>query len=239
MRYLLIADVHSNLHALDAVMAAAQKVGYERALCLGDIVGYNAKPNECIERLRRNDFICLQGNHDAASVGEIPLEEFNPEAAECIEWTKRHLTEQNKNFLSGLPRFFSMQYLLAIHGSPENPLWGYMDAEIAKDSLRCVPEALVICGHVHMPFYYEANASSIKSIIGNSKIKCMGRRMVVSLPSVGQPRDGDKNSGFGILDTESRELQIFRTEYDVKKTYDETLGAELPRFEAERLLSGM
>lgn len=239
MRYLLIADVHSNLHALDAVMAAAQKIGYERALCLGDLVGYNAKPNECIEILRRNNFICLQGNHDAASVEQISLEEFNPEAAECIEWTKRHLTEQNKKFLSELPRFFSMQYLLAIHGSPENPLWGYMNAEIAGDSLRRVPEALVICGHVHMPFYYEAKGSSIKSIIGNSKIQCRGRRMVVSLPAVGQPRDGDKNAGFGILDTDNRELQIFRVEYDVKKTYDEVLGAELPRFEAERLLSGM
>ncbi len=239
MRYLLIADVHSNLHALDAVLASARKIGYERALCLGDIVGYNAKPNECIELLRKNNVICLQGNHDAASVGEISLENFNPEAAECIEWTKKNLTAQNKKFLSELPRFFSMQYLLAIHGSPENPLWGYMDAEIAGDSLQRVPEALVICGHVHAPFYYEANSSSIKAIIGNSKIPCMGRRMVVSLPAVGQPRDGDKNAGFGILDTESGELRIFRVEYDVKKTYDEILAAGLVRFEAERLLSGM
>ncbi|MBI2529614.1 MAG: metallophosphoesterase family protein [Candidatus Diapherotrites archaeon] len=239
MRYLLIADVHGNLHALNAVLAAAQKTGYERALCLGDIVGYNARPNECIERLRNNNVICIQGNHDAASVGEIPLEEFNPEAAECIKWTKPQLTAQNKKFLSELPRFFSMQYMLALHGSPENPLWGYMDEEIARNSLRRVPEALVICGHVHMPFYYEANADSTKAIIGNSKVKCMGRRIVVSLPSVGQPRDGDKNAGFGILDTETRELEIFRVEYDVKKTYDEVLQAGLPRFEAERLLSGM
>ena len=239
MRYLLIADVHSNLHALNAVIAAAQKIGYERALCLGDIVGYNARPNECIEILRKNNVICLQGNHDAASVGEIPLEEFNPEAAECIKWTKPKLTAQNKNFLSELPRFFSMQYLLALHGSPENPLWGYMDAEIAGDSLQRVPESLIICGHVHMPFYYEANADSTKAIIGNSKIQCRGRRMVVSLPSVGQPRDGNPNAGFGILDAESRELGIFRAEYDVKKTYDEVLQAGLPRFEAERLISGM
>ena len=239
MKYLLLADIHGNLHALNAVMNAAEKIGYERALCLGDIVGYAARPNECIEILRNKNAICLQGNHDAASVGGLPIEEFNPEAAECIKWTTPKLTAQNKQFLSELPRFFSMKYLLAVHGTPENVLWGYMDEEIAMRSLQKAVEDLIICGHVHRPFYYEASSNSIKEIIGNSRLQCRGRRMVVSLPSVGQPRDGDKNSGFGILDTDNRELRIFRAEYDVKKTYDEILDAELPRFEAERLLSGM
>ncbi len=238
MKYLLLADIHGNLHALDAVMNAAEKLGYGRILCLGDIVGYGARPNECIEILRNNNAICLQGNHDAASAGQIPIDDFNPEAAECIKWTKRQLSAENKKFLSGLPRFFSMKYLLAVHGTPENVLWGYMDEEIAGRSLQQVVEDLIICGHVHRPFYCEAN-SGIKEIIGNSKLQCRGRRIVVSLPAVGQPRDGDKNAGFGILDAETRELQIFRAGYDVKKTYDEILSAELPRFEAERLLSGM
>lgn len=238
MRYLILADVHANLDALNAVLEEAKKMRYERVLCLGDVVGYGAQPNECIEKMRSLDAICIMGNHDAAVCGKLTTEWFNPEAVKCIKWTKQKITSQNKKWLSTLPYFFSTRFLLAVHGSPMNPLTDYMDKNLAIASLEKVVEDLIVVGHTHESFYYTKGAKGIKRIPENEKLKLMGKRAVVNVPAAGQPRDGNPKAGFAVLDFEARVLNVKRVEYNVKGAAEKIRAAGLPASEAERLFKG-
>ena len=237
MKYLVLADVHSNLEALEACLKEA-KNQYSRILCLGDVVGYGASPNECTELLRKKDAICLMGNHDAAAVGLLRKDWFNEEAGRAVEWTAGVLTKENKTFLGELPEFFSCQYLFAVHGSPMDPLMGYMDGKIAERSLKLVVEDIVLCGHTHVPFKFEEGKGA-KTLPGNSKIEFSGKRMVLSMPSVGQPRDRNPRAGHAILDFENRIIEIKRTPYTIEKASEKILGAGLPEFLAKRLQKGI
>lgn len=237
MRYAVLADIHSNLEALEACIGDAKKQGCKRILCLGDIVGYNANPNECIELLRKNKAICLMGNHDAACTGNLSIEWFNPLARQCLEWTKRALSNKNKKFLSELPVFFSCEWLFAVHGTPMKPVEEYMNEQKAREALRKVSEDVVLCGHNHVPFKV-AEGTGLEPIVGNKKIK-LNRRMVVSLPAVGQPRDNDARAGYAILDFEEKSLEIIRLAYDIEKASEKVVLAGLPEFIAERLKKGI
>jgi len=236
MRYLVLADVHSNLEALEACIEDAQKHDYGRILCLGDIVGYNANPNECIELLRKNEAICLMGNHDAACAGKLSYDWFNPFARQCIEWTIKELSGKNKRFLASLPVFFSCKWLFAVHGTPNNPIEEYMDEKKAMAAMRTVFENVVLCAHNHVPFKVEQNAKLVP-LPGNKKIK-LNKRIVVSMPAVGQPRDFDPRAGYGILDFEKKTLQIIRISYDLEKAASKVKSAGLPEFISERLKKG-
>ncbi|MCD6478438.1 MAG: metallophosphoesterase [Candidatus Diapherotrites archaeon] len=238
MRYLVLSDVHANLEALEACLKDAKRYGFKRILCLGDIVGYGAEPNECIELLRKKGAICLLGNHDAACVGQLSLEWFNPFARACIEWTKKVLSKSNKNFLAELPVFFSCKWLFAIHGTPSNPIEEYMDEQKAQLALRKVAEDVVLCGHNHIPFKVEQNRY-LEPIAENELIDLNGKRIVVSLPAVGQPRDHNPKAGYAILDFEEKMLAIARVEYDVEKASEKMKKAGLPEFVAERLKKGI
>jgi diadenosine tetraphosphatase ApaH/serine/threonine PP2A family protein phosphatase len=243
MRYLVLADVHANLDALRAVLEHSKRYGWKRILCLGDVVGYGAEPSECISTLRSYELICLQGNHDAACVGQLSVEHFNPYARKCIEWTKEKLKARDRRFLAELPKFFSMDYLIAVHGSTNNFLEEYMNASVAQDCLNKVVENLIICGHVHVPFVYTElkgkQQGKYDLVKGMRAINYANKRMVVSMPAVGQPRDGDPRAGYGILDFESRQLFIERVEYDVNSAVEKILAAALPEFIAQRLKSGL
>lgn len=237
MRYLIISDIHSNLDALTACLKDANAYNFERILCLGDIVGYGAEPNECIELLKKKEAICIMGNHDAACTGQLKLEWFNPLAKQCVEWTKEQLTPKNKKFLAELPVFFSCQWVLAVHGTPANPLEEYMDERKAKIALEKVAEDLVICGHNHVPFKVEENGH-LEPIEGNATIELGKKRMVVSMPAVGQPRDRNPKTGYAILDWEKKTLEIRRIEYNIENAVRKIKQAGLPDFIAERLREG-
>ena len=237
MKYLILADIHSNLEALKACLKDAGKQ-YKRILCLGDIVGYGANPNECIELLRRKKAICLMGNHDAATVGLLQRNWFNEAARTAIEWTEQELTEENKAFLRELPEFFSCQFLLAVHGSPRSPLREYMDGKTAEQALRFVMEDLVLCGHTHIPFKFEER-KGIRMLYGNNKIEFNEKRMVLSMPSVGQPRDRNPRAGYGLLDFDKKSIEIKRINYDVESASKKILSAGLPEFLATRLKKGI
>ena len=237
MKYLVLADIHSNLDALKACLKDASKQ-YQRILCLGDIVGYGANPNECIELLRKKNAICLMGNHDAAAVELLGRGWFNPTARKAVEWTASILTEKNKAFLKELPEFFSCKFLFAVHGSPNNPLTEYMDGKIAEHSLKCVIEDIVLCGHSHIPFKFEEH-KQVKTMPGNSKIEFEGKRMVLSMPSVGQPRDGNPKTGYALLDFEEKSIEIKRIDYDIESASEKILKAGLPEFLAIRLKKGI
>ena len=237
MKWLLLADVHSNLEALQAVLSDAKKTGFSKVLCLGDIVGYASNPNECIELLRKQNAVCLLGNHDAAVAGIIGIEWFNPLAAECIEWTKQVIKKENISFLQELPKFFSTGEILFVHGTPSDPLMAYMDAIAAEEVMRASEEKIVICSHSHKPFRIEHNKEA-KNISGSEKFSIANKRMVVSIPSTGQPRDGNAKAGYAIIDFKEQTMEIKRIVYDIAKAAQKIIAAKLPAFEAERLFVG-
>ncbi|MCD6247085.1 MAG: metallophosphoesterase family protein [Candidatus Diapherotrites archaeon] len=238
MRYLVISDVHSNLEALLACFDSAKDSEFKRILCLGDIVGYGANPNECIELLRKKEAICIMGNHDAACTEQLSLEWFNSLAKRCVEWTKKQLTVENYKFLSELPVFFSCKWVFAVHGTPASPIEEYMDERKAKIALEKVAEDLVLCGHTHKPFKVEEKGRLEPIEEDETTIELGNKRMVVSLPSVGQPRDKNPKAGYAILDFEEKTLEIRRVEYEVEKAAKKIKQAGLPEFIAERLKEG-
>jgi diadenosine tetraphosphatase ApaH/serine/threonine PP2A family protein phosphatase len=237
MRYLLLADIQANLEALQTCLKAAKKEHYDRLLVLGDIVGYGAQPNACIELLKEERHaICLQGNHDAAAVDMLKTDDFNEDARASVELTKDMLTEENKAWLSELPKFFSINFLLGIHGTPFHPLTEYMTEELAKKALEDVPEQVIACGHVQVPFYYTEKDGLVN--IMRDKTIDLKQHIVVSLPSVGQPRDGDSRTGFSILDFDKKKLFVKRVEYDFEVTAKKIRTAGFPANNADRLAEG-
>jgi diadenosine tetraphosphatase ApaH/serine/threonine PP2A family protein phosphatase len=237
MRYLILSDIHSNLAALNACIDDAEDKEIDKIICLGDIVGYAAKPNQCIEILRKKNAICILGNHDAACINKIELNWFNSLARFCIEWTIKELKKENKEFLLKLPEKFCTQEFFAVHGSPFSPLKEYMDEEIAFLSFQEISQNILLCGHSHIPFIIE-QGKGLLPIKGDKVISLKNSRFVISVPSVGQPRDFDSRAGYAILDLEKMLIEIYRVKYDIEQTIEEILSASLPKIFAERLRFG-
>lgn len=237
MRYLLLSDIHSNLEALKTVLERARMLRYDRLIVVGDIVGYYAEPNECIELLKmQNDAIILQGNHDAAVAEEIDTKKFNETARKAIEWTKKEISEKNKEFLKSLPKFFSIPFLLAVHGTPFNALWGYMNEVSAKETIEKVPENVVVCGHNHVCFQYTESKGLVE--YARCTTVSLEENCVISLPSVGQPRDENQQTGLALIDFEKKEMRIERINYNIEKTISKTEKVGLPKELIERLRVG-
>lgn len=217
-----ISDVHSNLEALQAVMEAIKEIQPKEVFCLGDLCGYGADPVPVIQRLK--SLPCLMGNHDFAVVIR-DTSWFNPYAAEAIEWTYKRLEEEELKFLSNLKhRLLTSSYgfkLYMVHGSPEDPLYGYTyenDAELVKD-IDC---DVLVLGHTHIPF-----------------VKKVGAKLVINAGSVGQPRDGNPKASFAVLDTDSLKAEVVRVDYDIDKAAKKIIDAGLPPILAERLKAGV
>lgn len=237
MRCLIISDIHSNLSALNACLDDAEEKGIDKIICLGDIVGYAAKPNQCIEILRNKKAICILGNHDAACINKIELNWFNSLARFCIEWTIKELKKENKEFLLKLPEKIENKDFFAVHGSPFRPLKEYMDEEVAFLSFQKISQNILLCGHSHIPFIIE-QGKEIMPIKGDKVISLKNSRFVISIPSVGQPRDLDSRAGYAILDLEKMNIEIYRVKYDIEQTIQEIKQASLPKIFGERLRYG-
>ena len=237
MQYLILADIHANLEALQAVLShASQNYNFSRVLVLGDLIGYCANPNEVIELIKQQkEPIILMGNHDAAVVGKTKLELFNPAAAECIRWTKKQLKEENLRFLEELPYFFSTPFVFACHASPRNFLWEYLDVFSALQCLDLIPETLLLFGHNHECFYASKDEKQV--IASNFELK-INKKTAVSIPAVGQPRDKNPQAGYAVLDFNKKMLYVERVGYDIEKAAKKIIKAGLPTIEAERLFRG-
>jgi len=223
----VIADVHSNLEALKKVLGKIKNS--ELILDAGDIVGYNAKPNECVELVKKLKIKSVLGNHDHACITGN-AEDMNPIAAEAAEWTRKNLTADNMKYLKKLPEKLEIDIkgkkIVIIHGSPTNPLYGYVfpwvpDSIFAK-FLQDTKTDILILGHTHVPF-----------------VKKLDGKLVVNPGSVGQPRDHRREASHAVIDPARMDARIVRTEYDIMRVSDEITGAGLPVFLAERLFSGM
>lgn len=245
MRYGIISDIHGNLEALERVLEELK--GIDEVICLGDIVGYGANPNECCELVRENCGIVLMGNHDAAAIGMMDLMWFNQSAREAIVWVRQHLTDVNRKFLETLSAVKTVdRRFVAVHGSLREPIEEYILNEgVAYGTFQIMqPDVkIVFCGHTHIAEAYEWSPGS--------KVKREGFRSggiiylsdqasyIINCGSVGQPRDYNRMASFGIYDAEAKMVTINRVEYDIDKAARKIIEAGLPPMLATRLYYGV
>ncbi len=243
MRCLVIADVHANLAAFQAVLRDAAP--FEEIWCLGDLVGYGPDPNECIALLREWPHLAIAGNHDWAAVGKVDLEDFNPGARAAGEWTARQLKGENRRFLEGLALQQERGEFCLVHGSVRSPIWEYVDnTRVAAENLALQPTRYCLVGHTHTPVMYTES----KGILSRTRTAHMrGERSAIVLDdrkamlnpgSVGQPRDGDRRASYALLDPESGRVEVRRVEYPVADTQARMRSAGLPDRNALRLSLG-
>lgn len=217
-----LSDVHSNIHALDAVLADLDKRGGADGIyVLGDIVGYNAFPNEVIQRLRERNVTAIMGNHDAAATGAIDVSEFNDNAAAGVRYSQKKLLPPNFDWLRGLPAFRRWNGVLAMfHGSPRGALWEYVFPTASDKTIEeFAIEPTVVLGHTHYPM-----------------VRRTSRGILFNPGSVGQPRDGDPRASYAILD--GSQVTHHRVAYDIDSAARGVLEAGLPPALAQRLFSG-
>lgn len=244
MRWAIFSDIHGNLEALQAVLADIEKQAPEAGkLCLGDVVGYGASPNECIELVRRCGAEALLGNHDQVAAGLTAGEEFNEAAQEAIFWTRDRLTPDSRDWLRALPWDTAKETFRAVHSAPRDP--GQFDYILSPhDALlqfRHFTEQDCFFGHSHYPGLFMDLGDGAESLAldPNKPLTLHPRfRYLINVGSVGQPRDNDPRAGWLLYDAATRVVTLRRVEYDVQGAQRKILQAGLPAFLAFRLEVG-
>ena len=238
MRYGILGDVHANLAALEAVIAALERAGAQRYLCLGDIVGYGADAQACVARVRELAPGIVGGNHDWAVAGKLALEWFNAPARAAILWTRKVLSREDIAWLGSLELTHVLDGVTLAHSTVHDPgVFDYLqtpyDAYLSFQQLT-TPRAFV--GHSHIPITFFDGPVITYSI--ETTIELEGKRTLSNVGSVGQPRDEDPRAACGIFDTEQDVLELLRVPYDIEATAAGIRAAGLPPLLAERLRLG-
>ncbi|MEN8098762.1 MAG: metallophosphoesterase family protein [Chloroflexota bacterium] len=240
MRCLVISDIHSNFAALMTIVEDAGSV--DAIWCLGDVVGYGPKPNECVEWVKEHCDICLAGNHDAGATNQIDLAPFNTYAAMAAVWTERQLSSLSKEYLLSLSSMVVQDGFTLAHGSPTSPHWRYVQfPDVALEVLESIDTEHCLVGHTHFArvFRQNNNESSVHWIQDETgPISLKDCRIVANPGSVGQPRDGDPRAAYAILDTDNMTWEQRRVAYPVEETQQQMLDAELPTRLIARLSYG-
>jgi diadenosine tetraphosphatase ApaH/serine/threonine PP2A family protein phosphatase len=242
MRYGLISDIHANLEALEAVLAALQNEAVDQIICLGDVIGYGPNPNECVKLVQQHATICLIGNHDEASLGRVDLDLFNYMARQAIEWTTGQLSEESKEFLRTLPYTKSYGDFMIVHASPDEPRrWNYiLNLEDAAHGFEAFSEPICFIGHSHTPWVIPLQPDGRMRVLHDYPLAIKDDcRYLINIGSVGQPRDRNPDAAYAILDTAPLRYILKRVPYEVAKTQKKirTTGM-LPAFLADRLATG-
>ncbi|MBI2865686.1 MAG: metallophosphoesterase family protein [Chloroflexi bacterium] len=246
MRCALIADIHANLTALKAVFEDLKLRGpIDQIWCTGDIVGYGPDPNPCVEFLRAFDLRCVLGNHDAAAVGMLDLENFNPAAKTAAAWTAGELTAASRQFLASLPTQLALGDYTLVHGSPLDPIWDYVTSPSqAKTCFSYLQTPHCLVGHTHVPalyIYFPENDLCTVSMTpaGHSlDVARLKGRILLNPGSVGQPRDRDPRAAYALLDLDAPSLTCYRVGYDIATAQQRMRERGLPLLLAERLSLG-
>ena len=242
MQLAIFSDVHSNLPALEAVLADIEQRGVTQRVCLGDIVGYNAEPAECVERVRPICEVILQGNHDAAAAGGVDLSWFNPVARAGLEYARDRLTEEQRRWLCELPLVKARAGWTYVHASLWDPAeWEYVtSAPTAVMHFHQQATALGFCGHTHRPLIWNQDNSGLSVITPRDKsISLNGPgKHLVNVGSVGQSRDGDSRACYVLFDPEALTVEFHRVAYDVAREQKAIRAAGLPDMLALRLEMG-
>lgn len=244
MRYLVISDVHANLHALDAVLADAADLGHDATLCLGDLVGYGGSPGAVIERITALEPVGLiRGNHDKVCAGLEPATLFNDVARQAVEWTRRILTPAQMAVIAGLPRgpLRIGEDVEICHGAPFNEDHYVFDRADAGRAMSAATARVCLYGHTHLPAVFSTPSHPVARTEGGFDDELTLPKegpVLVNVGSVGQPRDGDPRAAYGLLDMKRRRLRLRRVDYDIAGAQAAILSAGLPRWLADRLALG-
>ncbi len=240
MRYGILSDIHSNIEALDAVLACLNNERVDRLLCAGDLVGYGADPHLCLKRLRDNRVDAVCGNHDRAAAGQLSLDWFNPHARAAVEWTAGRLIPEEKEYLVQLPLVWKDDRVTVVHGTLEEPEQFHyvLDAAPARRCISLQETSLAFIGHTHVPGFFVQEDGQVR-FLRSSRLEVGGRaKVLVNVGSVGQSRDGDPRAAYCLVNTDTQTVEIRRVAYPVEKTQAKIRAAGLPEFLAARLALG-
>jgi len=245
LRYAVLSDIHSNLVALQVVRDDLADAQIDRYLCLGDIVGYGPRPNQCCDLVRELDAISISGNHDEAAVDTAQAEWFTAPARACLLWTAEQLRSDNREFLASLPRLRIVDDRITIcHGSIPDPDHYTVTPLDAVLSLEAMETAVAFFGHTHYAEWFASTrdgrlpAEHPTPSGGSLRIQ-EGVRYLINPGAVGQPRDGNPKAGYAIYDTETNEVVIKRLAYDIAATAEQMEEAGLPEAMHARLWLGV
>lgn len=249
MRILILSDIHSNLEALEACLAAAPP--YDLVVNLGDVVGYGANPNEVITRSRELGKLFVRGNHDKAAAGLMELRDFNPIAGMAALWTRAQLTPENLEWLRGLPQgpihIAGLPGVQFVHGSPADEDEYVVTARDAIEPLMLAAVPLTFFGHSHLQGAFSAKAADDLyrppyRTVGQTEEYALQLskdvHYLVNPGSVGQPRDGDWRAAFAVFDSDAYAVTFYRVPYNLKSAQERIVAANLPPRLATRLAAG-
>lgn len=242
MSMVILSDIHSNLESFQAVLKDLSHEQVDQVLFLGDIVGYAADPDQCIEILRGLTPHSVAGNHDWAAVGLTEIGYFNPMAQAAVEWTAGIITADHAAFLKGLPLTGSLPGILLVHAAPYHPeAWDYIcSPDDASQCFRHCDQKICFTGHSHYPISFVEDQEGNISVIRDSTFTLLDScRYLINVGSVGQPRDGDPRAAYGIYKPEDATFSLKRVPYDIKRTREKIIAAGLPSFLASRLTEGI
>jgi len=246
VRYLILSDIHANIDALEAVLAAAPPATWDRALVLGDLVGYGAEPNAVIERtLALDPLMVIRGNHDKAASGVEDGSSFNYVARLSAQWTFQALTPEYREYLRTLPQGPATvdDTVEICHGAPFDEDHYIFDSDDASRALDATSRPLCLFGHTHLPVVFRRHPALFDGFVpegpDDSTLEIVtGMNYLVNVGSVGQPRDGDPRAAFGIYDSDAATLVMRRVNYPVDMAQRRILNAGLPASLANRLAIG-
>ena len=240
MRYAILSDIHANLEALRAVLDDARD-RVDAVLCLGDTVGYGADPGPCVELVGERATASVAGNHEWAVTGRMDLEWFNPYAREAAEWTHDRLDRECRAYLGALPLTAEVEDAVLVHASPARPEeWEYiLSAEDGFAVLSHFATRLCFVGHSHVPGAWSIASAGRAHERGAVQLQLeRGRRYLVNVGSVGQPRDRDARASYAVWDVDDRAVEIRRVGYDVETARGKIMAAGLPSMLGDRLRAG-
>ena len=244
MRYAILADIHANLAAFNAVLDdIISQGGVEKIWCLGDVVGYGPDPHQCIELLCQTEHICVAGNHDWAAIGRVDTAEFNPDAAAACRWTSGQLDRKDMEYLAQLPLVTEDGDFTLVHGSPREPTWEYLTSTgVAKENFACFRSQFCLVGHSHIPLVFSHDDSgniTASQLLPDIKLTLGRNRLIINPGGVGQPRDSDPRASYALYDSENAVIRLRRIPYDIRATQDRMMAQGLPVRLVVRLASGI
>jgi diadenosine tetraphosphatase ApaH/serine/threonine PP2A family protein phosphatase len=245
LRAAVLSDIHSNRHALEAVLTAVDEAGVDQIWCLGDMVGYGAEPDACTALIRERSSTCLVGNHDLALLGAIDVSTFSETAAAAVEWTRANVSDETLEFLGTLDPAASRNGVGLFHASPRDPVWEYvLSTDQAEAGLEAQEERVGLIGHSHIALFFvqppgarPGHAQGAQAGDG-AEIDLSEGEWLLNPGSVGQPRDGDPRAAWLELDTERWLGRYHRVPYEIEGAAAAILAAGLPSVLAERLEVG-
>jgi diadenosine tetraphosphatase ApaH/serine/threonine PP2A family protein phosphatase len=240
VRVAVVSDIHANLVALDAVLAAIGSI--DAVWQLGDVVGYGPEPDGVVARLAAIGAIGVAGNHDLAALGGAEIEWFNPDAKAAMEWTRGRIDDRTKSWLKELPTTRDEAGMTLVHGSPRDPVWEYVTSiPVARANLAVMGTTIGLHGHTHLPMAWADRDGRIEAIAPRpgSSLSLDGRPVLLNPGSVGQPRDGDPTASWLEIDTDAGLATWRRIGYDVEAVRTAMLDAGLPGRLADRIRIGL